>query len=431
MEKLANEETRTSGGNENKNDPLVIDIITMLEMSEPLVSTRCRIYKVPFYLRKLNEEAYTPQVISIGPIHHDKKRFQTMEKHKVRYFKSFMQRVENQAEIKLENLVSTIREMEDNIRHCYVESVQLESHDFVKMILLDASFILDLFLKNKLKGWTRDDPMRVEAWLLDMVPRELFLLENQLPFFVIEKLYHLALPSLSNSISLIQLTFDFFKFWNIHNKSPSVNIQHFTDLLRFFLLPPTNELPARVPEILFPKYSITQLSEAGVKFKVVPSKYLLDLKFKKGVLEIPRLVFYDRNEALVRNIMALEQCDHTSDQYITDFFSIMDRLINTTKDVDLLNDKGILVNGLGDRNAVTSMINNLSRGILRRDMNCDFYKLCKDLDEYYEEPSNKWKAILRHQYFSTPWRSASTVAAIILLQLTLIQTLFSILQVVL
>ena len=39
MEKLANEETRTSGGNENKNDPLVIDIITMLEMSEPPVST--------------------------------------------------------------------------------------------------------------------------------------------------------------------------------------------------------------------------------------------------------------------------------------------------------------------------------------------------------------------------------------------------------
>uniref|UniRef100_A0A2N9HJ49 Uncharacterized protein n=1 Tax=Fagus sylvatica TaxID=28930 RepID=A0A2N9HJ49_FAGSY len=350
MEKLANEETRTSGGNENKNDPLVIDIITMLEMSEPPILTGCHIYKVPYYLRKLNEEAYTPQVISIGPIHHDKKRFQTMEKHKVRYFKSFMQRVENQAEIKLENLVSTIREMEDSIRHCYVESVQLESHDFVKMILLDVSFILDLFLKNMLKGWTRDDPMRVEAWLLDMVCHELLLLENQLPFFVIEKLYHLTLPSLSNSISLIQLTFDFFKSLKIHNKSPDVKIQHFTDLLRFFLLPPTNKLPARAPEILFPKYFVTQLSEAGVKFKVVPSKCLLDLKFKKGVLEIP--LVYDRTEALVRNIMALEQCDHT-------------------KDVDLLNDEGILVNGLGDSNAVTSMINNLNRGIFRRSFKHD------------------------------------------------------------
>ena len=81
MEKLANEETRTSGGNENKNDPLVIDIITMLGMSEPPISTGCHLYKVPYYLRKVNKDAYTPQVISIGPIHHDEERFQTMEMH--------------------------------------------------------------------------------------------------------------------------------------------------------------------------------------------------------------------------------------------------------------------------------------------------------------------------------------------------------------
>jgi hypothetical protein len=139
----------------------------------------------------------------------------------------------------------------------------------------------------------------------------LLLLENQLPFFVIEKLYHLALPSLSNSISLIQLTFDFFKSLNIHNKSPDVEIQHFTDLLRFFQLPP--QLPVRVPEVSFPKYSVTQLREAGIKFKLASSKCLLDLKFKKGVLEIPLLKFYDKTEALVQNIMALEQCDRRSD----------------------------------------------------------------------------------------------------------------------
>ena len=105
-----------------------------------------------------------------------------MEKHKVRYFKNFM----HQADISLENLVSTIREMEDSIRRCYVETVQLENHDFVKMIMLDASFILDLFLKSKFGGRTKDNPMVVEAWILNTVGRELLLLENQLPFFVIE-----------------------------------------------------------------------------------------------------------------------------------------------------------------------------------------------------------------------------------------------------
>ena len=111
-----------------------------------------------------------------------------------------------------------------------------------------------------------------------------------------------------------------------------------------------------------------------------------------------------------------------------DFYFILDSLINTTKDVDLLSHKGILINGLGDSNAVTSMINNLNRGIMWRKFNSNFNQLGKDLNEYYEKPWHRWKAILRHQYFSTPWRSASTIVAIILLLLTLIQTVFSILK---
>ena len=204
-----------------------IDIETMLKTSEILVSDECRIYKVPYHLRKWNEEAYTPKVISIGPYHHNKEKFQTTEKHKVRCFRSFIRR----AGINLENLVTTITEMEDIIRHCYVDFAQLERDDFVKMIMLDATFILELFLKDNLGEWTRDDPMHVEAWLQDVVMHELLLLENQLPFFVIEKIYHLALPSRSNSPSLIQLTFDFFKHWNIHKKALEGEIKHFTDLL--------------------------------------------------------------------------------------------------------------------------------------------------------------------------------------------------------
>jgi hypothetical protein len=72
---------------------------------------------------------------------------------------------------------------------------------------------------------------------------------------------------------------------------------------------------------------------------MVRSKCLLDLKFKKGVLEIPRSEFEDDTETLVRNIMALEQCDNRSDPHITNFYLILDRLINTTKDADLLCNK--------------------------------------------------------------------------------------------
>nr|XP_023904729.1 UPF0481 protein At3g47200-like [Quercus suber]POF20171.1 upf0481 protein [Quercus suber] len=427
-------ESRTSSGNENQNEQLVIDIETMLKTSEIPVSDECRIYRVLDHLRKWNGEAYIPQVISIGPYHHHKEKFQKMEKYKARYFKSFMQRAE--IEINSENLVTTIREMEDIIRPCYVDTVQLERDDFVKMIMLDVTFILELFLKE-------DDPMIVEPWLENMVAGELLLLENQLPFFVIKKIYHLALPSRSNSLSLIQLTFDFFKYWNIHNKAPEGEIKHFTDLLRFFALPPHDKLPQRNPKMVFPKYSAKQLREAGVKFElatqlrearvkseVVPSKCALDLSFKEGVLKIPLLDFQDYTEVYVRNIMALEQCSYRRDRYFTDFYLILDRLINTDKDVDLLSNKGIIVNSLGGNNVITSMINNLNRGIYRSNMDSNLCRLCEELNEFYEKTWHRWKAILRHQYFSIPWRVASTIAAIILLVLTLIQTVCSIIQIV-
>ena len=362
-----------------------------------------------------------------------------MEKHKVRYFESFKQR----AEINLENLETAIREMEAIIRPCYVDTVQLGRGDFVKMIMLDATFILELFLKRKLKEFSRDDPMRVEAWLYPMVKGELLLLENQLPFFFIKNLYHLALPSRSNSPSLIQLTFDFFENLNIHNKAPEGEIKHFTDLLRFFALPPHDKLPQRNPKMVFPRYSATQLREAGVKFRVatqlrevgvksevVPSKCVLDLSFKEGVLKIPLLDFQDYTEVYVRNIMALEQCSYRRDRYFTDFYLILDRLINTDKDVDLLSNKGIIVNSLGDNNVITSMINKLNRGIYRSNMDPNLCGLCEELNEFYEKTWHRWKALLRHQYFSTPWRAASTIAAITLLVLTLIQTVCSIIQIV-
>ena len=435
--KNANENTeiqevsRTSRGNENQNELSVINVrIIMLQKLRFLLQNKCRmwneclIYKVPFHLRKWNKEAYTPNVISIGPYHHNKKKFQTMEKLKESYFKRFMKRTERNRE----DLLSFIKEMEDSIQRCYVETVQLNWDDFAQMILLDATFILEIFLKCNYGEWSRNDPIFVDGWRYIMVQHELLLLENQLPFFVIEILYHLALPSYSNSFPLIQLSFRFFKSLNILDKPPEAEIRHFGDLLRFFQLP--KKLPERELKKSNPKYSATQLHEAGVKFKLASSKCILDLHFENGVLEIPLLDFQDDTEACVRNIMALEQCDFAMHRHITDFYLILDHLINIDKDVDLLCDKGIIVNCLGDNNVITSMINKLNRGIFRRDMNAKHYKICEDLNKFYDEPWHRWRALLRHKYFSTPWGTASTIAAVILLVLTLIQTVCSIIQIV-
>jgi hypothetical protein len=102
----------------------------------------------------LNEEAYTPHVISKGHFHHDVERLKTMESHKGRYFKRFMEN----AELNVENLVSTIRDREAYVRHCYSHTSGLSSDDYVKMILLDASFIIVFFLVwQDVEEWRRYD----------------------------------------------------------------------------------------------------------------------------------------------------------------------------------------------------------------------------------------------------------------------------------
>ncbi|CAL2240902.1 unnamed protein product [Prunus armeniaca] len=55
---------------------------------------RC-IYRVPNKLRKVNEAAYTPQLISIGPFHHGKPELKDMENHKKKYCENFLARSED------------------------------------------------------------------------------------------------------------------------------------------------------------------------------------------------------------------------------------------------------------------------------------------------------------------------------------------------
>nr|POE84649.1 upf0481 protein [Quercus suber] len=430
MGQSAGREAYTSSGNENQNGQLVNDIKTMFERSKA-PSVECHINRVPNHLRMVNAKAYTPMFISIGPFHHFNEKLQTAEKHKVKYVKSFMER--NEVETNLESLVRTIRGMEESIYYCYEETISFSMHSdaFVKMILMDAIFIIELFLRYDNNSKKSDDPILGSQWMYPIMMLDLVLLENQLPFFVIEKLFNLAFPNHSNSLPLIEHTFKFFDCFNLQKMEPKdVKIDHFTDLYRtFYRLPPSSQPKGRTDTDRL-KYSATQLKEAGVKFKVNPKKFLLDLNFdsKKGVLDMPCLRLYDQTEAFFRNVMALEQFLDEENQCITEYFIFLDFLINTTEDVYLLCNNGIVVNYLGDNEAAKHVVNNLNINISCPNINANYSGICKDLNAFYEKRCHKYMATLWHDYLNTPWRIASTIAAFVLLVLTFIQTVFSILH---
>jgi hypothetical protein len=101
-------------------------------------------------------------------------------------------------------------------------------------------------------------------------------------------------------------------------------------------------------------------------------------------------------------------------------------LIKSEKDEDLLGRKGIMVNGLGNNDA--TFINNLGTSIVYSTMSSNYYDLCNNLKQFYEDPSHGWWASLRRDYLRTPWMTASTTATVTLLILTFIQAICSIIQ---
>ncbi|KAI7994693.1 UPF0481 protein [Camellia lanceoleosa] len=423
-------------------------------------STKCCIYKVPKKFKKINEEAYTPLRVSIGPHHHGKEGLEDMEEHKLRYFNDFMKRSGKS----LEELVKIMKDMEKGIRDCYAETINLKSAIFLEIILVDAAFIVEFLLRYRFP-WLKAPNDRIfrKPWMIDDVRYDLLLLENQLPLFVLLDLSERTNINLgfsrneTMSYSFIRLSLNWLEEGNIIQELPVLKdinpskVKHFLDLLRSCLIPmkdshasvPEEKSPSKVKQIfdclighLIPRQSLqqterkfgipsaTELHEAGVKFKVSSSKNIFDIKFSGNILEIPQTEIVDATERLLRNIIAYEQC-HCDVKFFADYTAFMNYLINTSKDVELLVRAKIIDNWLGDNNDVSNLFNGLGKEVNIYSNAYYFTELHKQLNDYCEIPSHKWKATLRQDYCNTPWRVLSIIVAVILLGFTFIQSLCS------
>ncbi|KAL2346784.1 hypothetical protein Fmac_000784 [Flemingia macrophylla] len=475
----------------------VIAIDAMLNGAEDLVTyNECCIYRVPFRLRRLNEDAYTPKVVSIGPFHHNTHpHLRNMERYKLSYCKYFLQQ---RTRTTSDTWIQYIQSVEPQIRSCYSETLPFTEEELVNIIFVDSGFILELFCRYYDGNWSDGEVCLSTPWLRASIRGDMLLLENQVPFFVLDHLFNLSISASADdnniSISFIDLPLDYFDYYNTSKLSfDNISILHFTDLLRMFYPPPSPNIDVDEPETQHPSTaslcletclkdekrkfctfqctggkvtrvlewvergfkcmnlkikhtpscqrkerrkldtetqlpSATELSEAGVKFEVNNNENmcLLDLKFKKPVLKIPQLVVEDRTEMLFRNMVALEQCHYHKESYITEYVQIMDYLVNTSRDVDILVRKGILINQLGDAESVANMFNGLCKNIV---LNITGYSLLyRDLNAFHRNRWNNLKSTLRHDYCKTPWQTAATFAAILLLILTVGQTVCSVLQ---
>lgn len=148
--------------------------------------SECCIFKVNNQLRRINDKAYEPEIVAVGPYHRGKDNLRAMEEHKLRYLQ-FRLRQKNQT---LETYVTAMRPLEGKARACYAESISLTADELVEMMILDGFFIIELFRKfEMLYLREKNDPIFRMDWMVNSLQRDLMLFENQLPFFVLCELF--------------------------------------------------------------------------------------------------------------------------------------------------------------------------------------------------------------------------------------------------
>ncbi|PRQ16563.1 hypothetical protein RchiOBHm_Chr7g0185581 [Rosa chinensis] len=89
--------------------------------------------------------------------------------------------------------------------------------------------------------------------------------------------------------------------------------------------------------------------------------------------------------------------------------------ISSSKDMDFLCNKGIMVNWLNSEDA-SQFFNKLYNDTVLK----QFYYggLCAEVNRYYKVIWNKWLEKLKSDYLCNPWKITSLVAAFILLVLS-------------
>ncbi|XP_049354615.1 UPF0481 protein At3g47200-like [Solanum verrucosum] len=405
-------------------------------------------------------------LISIGPYHKKNSQLDSMKKYKLLHLRRYLQRKNG---LNVESCISELEKIKNIALKCYNDDLDTDIvKEFSEMLLLDGCFVVEFIREDYEKVEKEDDIIKLK-WMKNQVSRDILLLENQFPFFVLLILYYMSpRPNEENFLYMVRYTLlDTFPKVKFIPKSEIQVItepfDHLLDVVHMFCRPSGKKVEQNMnastqnqcckisfcgnslqlskeirPHLRFWQcYHIPttrELFDAGVSFLKIgfveendeDKTSLFDITFEKGLMKIPCFAIEDTMETFLRNMIAFEQ--HTSKElypYFSNYAHLMTQLIGSHRDVNFLRQNKIILKDIGDDKQVANIFKKLSDGVDVAIEKFYYIEECSKLTQHCEKPWNQMKASLRHNYFQSPWAGASTVAAITLLVLTVIQTVLA------
>ncbi|XP_042964548.1 UPF0481 protein At3g47200-like [Carya illinoinensis] len=246
-----------------------------------------------------------------------------------------------------------IGQLEEDIRKCYSEEFEVTGIVFLEMMVVDACFILEIiemFASTKTEVDYSESDLGALAWMI--------------PFFVLQEIYaltHDISVEGSRSHDLIITALRFFKngmkksgfaiIFGFLNNFLDLNkgaVLHLLDWIRISLMPSNilDQAPFSVDAPFI--HCISKLRLAGIKVSPVMAFSFLQVKFKRGVIEMPSIAIDDFMRCLLLNCVAFEQCHQRSKKYFSVYATFLDCLVNTKEDVEYLRERNVIDNYLTD-----------------------------------------------------------------------------------
>ncbi|TYH47067.1 hypothetical protein ES332_D11G385700v1 [Gossypium tomentosum] len=419
------------------------------------------IQRVPSTLSRHEDfrKYFNPKVISIGPLHHDDPTLHEFEKFKLKLAALFVKNIGVDKDTLYNNLKTEI----DGLKKCYdpkgLEKYSDDNEKLAWMFFVDGCAILQaVYMRYRRQDYdSASNELVIKNELLTFVYSDLFLLENQLPFRVLElltrsndgkKFMEAIIRFIDSTVKEPQSHQQDSEWWQqMKKKEEPIHLLH---LLRVRLLFKKEEKEkqwrvCRFCTRLFmylinrsnptrTKWhhshticNIKELKNAGVWLKASETSCLKDVSFNRFLflekLQLPPITVDDST----MNLIAYEMCpDFYNNFTVTSYMGFLDSLIDEAEDVKKLRDAGILYHRFGSDEEVAKLFNKMNTDLVPSPM---IYSMVKE--KIHNHCKNMWikhAAQGYHTYFRSPWTFLAFVGAIAALLLSALQTYYTIHQ---
>ncbi|KAH7663960.1 HP0062-like domain-containing protein [Dioscorea alata] len=404
------------------------------------------IYQLPPFAKMMKSATVlTPQVVSFGPYHHGNPNLMLVEGYKKTALIHFLVN----AGRPLQYFIDEMKNHVNDLQACYdfLEDEWEDKDKFIELMITDGCFMLEVLRiheKQPVKApYATHDPIfsdHATQHKLLHIKKDMLMLENQLPLLVLKVLHQGKTDKEINN-----LVFKFFEMEDMLNTTPDQLGLHVLDLYRKGLIGAQTKPSAAATFINIcissAQENITQppqsanvqmlnamkLYQSHVRFVPSEEKKITCISFEKGILKLPYFIVDDATESTFLNLMAFEHLHVGLEDEVTSYVCFMDELIDSADDVQLLRSKKIIHTAVGSDQAAADLLNSLTKEVTH-DPKGKIQEVREAVKKYSGKNLNRWLADLLHLYFETPWKTLAAVAAVLLLVLTIVQTLYAVLS---